>query len=68
MAQYRFERLEGEYTRLFEGMRVVRQADADKQARAIVAHKGRYQAVEKSTGVPWHRGRLPAHARVGRPL
>jgi lysozyme family protein len=53
MAQYRFERLEGDYARLWAAMHVVKQADADKQARAIVAHKARYQAVEKTTGVPW---------------
>lgn len=54
MAQYRFERLEADYARLWGAMRVTKQGDADKQARAIVKNKARYQAVETSTGVPWH--------------
>lgn len=53
MAQYRFERLAGEYARLWAAMHVTQQAGADRQAGAIVAHKARYQAVEKTTGVPW---------------
>lgn len=53
MAQYRFERLQGEYARLWAAMRVVKTSAAIAQAKAIIAAKARYQAVEAATGVPW---------------
>lgn len=53
MAQYSFERLRDEYDRLWAGMRVIKTDAATKQARQIIAHKDRYQTVERETTVPW---------------
>jgi lysozyme family protein len=53
MAQYRYERLQGEYARLWAQMRVVKTAAAIAQARRIIAAKPRYEAVAGLTGVPW---------------
>lgn len=53
MAQYRYERLQGEYARLWADMRVLKTAQAVAQAQRIVASKARYKAVEAETGVPW---------------
>jgi lysozyme family protein len=51
--QYRFERLQGDYARLWAGMRVVKTTEAIAQARKIIAAKPRYKDVERLTGVPW---------------
>lgn len=53
MAQYRFERLEGDYAALWGQMRVLKIHQAIGVAQRIAARKDRYQAVQSVTGVPW---------------
>jgi lysozyme family protein len=53
MAQYSYERLKPEYTRLWTSMSVTKGVAAAKQAHQIIAGKTRYQVVQVRTGVPW---------------
>lgn len=78
MAQYRFERLQPEYARLWAAMTVTRLDAAIAEARQVIAHKDRYKAVERLTGVPWFvagclnlresGGRFDAWAHNGDPM
>lgn len=45
--------LEKEYDTYWSQMKVVKTNEATAQANQIIAHKDRYKAVEKTTGVPW---------------
>lgn len=48
-----FEATAAGYRNLWKSMRVTRVAECDTAARRILAGRSRYQAVERSTGVPW---------------
>ncbi len=51
--KYTFAQCKDSYTKLWQGMQITKLPAADKQAKAIVANKDRYKAVEALTGVPW---------------
>jgi lysozyme family protein len=53
MAQYAFETLRQGYSDLWATMTVTKVAPANVQARAIIACKDRYKAVEARTNVKW---------------
>lgn len=55
MALYNFARLKPEYAALWAGMIVMpsAQAEAKREAQKIIDGKARYQAVERTSGVPW---------------
>lgn len=49
-------KLGAEYKALWDGMSVTAKvkADADAQAKKMLANKARYRLIERATGVPWH--------------
>ncbi len=53
MTQYKFDRLRPEYRNLWAEMEVIKEAQANAQARKIIASKAKYKAVEAETTVPW---------------
>lgn len=53
MAQYSFASVKDGYRKLWSQMRVIKVADADRQAKQVIAHKARYLKVQQSTSVPW---------------
>lgn len=52
---FAFPQLAAEYARLWASMTILsgRWAEAEQQARRILAHRARYAAVEAATGAPW---------------
>lgn len=52
-AQYSYDRLRPGYAALWAAMYVTKTAAAIAQAKHIIASKGRYQAVQQASGVPW---------------
>lgn len=53
MAQYSFEKVRRGYMDLWNSMTVTKVKEASDQAHRIFRDKARYQAVEKTTSVPW---------------
>jgi lysozyme family protein len=53
MAQYAFESVRAEYADLWARMTVTKVAQANVQAKAIIANKARYKKVEARTRVKW---------------
>ena len=53
--EQRFQRYRADYDANWAGLsiRPSRMTEVDKEARAIIANKGRYREVERRTGVPW---------------
>jgi lysozyme family protein len=47
-------KLAAEYRKLWDGLIVVKKAEAYNFARKILINKVRYQRIEKATSVPWH--------------
>ena len=79
--QYRFERVEPEYTKFWASMHVTRPSAALKAVREeLLPHKDRYKAQEKLTGIPYfvsmclyyrealHPARFDAWAHNGDPM
>jgi lysozyme family protein len=53
MAQYSFEHVKDDYTKLWSKMTVVKVAAANQQAQQIIKNKKRYKNIEGTTTVPW---------------
>lgn len=53
MALPSYESMAAGYAAMWKSMTVTRKAECDQAARRILAAKARYQAVERTTGVPW---------------
>ncbi len=54
MAKYTYEQLKYEYQNLWDSMKIIRDSAAlHDMATKVEAFKSVYQAVERSTGVPW---------------